>query len=103
MITRFRGIAKEVWEESVKEGNYEPDFREVKYLVVTINGVIEIINPYVTCENRTFDDKSIKVGRDNNYLRFVMNHDEIIDIPKEQILYVKKTYGDFICCDKISK
>ena len=96
MIKRFRGIAKELWEEECKTSEYVKDFREEKYFIDMINGTIEIINPYMVLETRSFDSTTHLSDRDNNYLRFVIDDDNIIDIPKENIIYIHTKYGEFM-------
>ena len=94
MIKRFRGKAKEEWEEEVAECGYVQDFIETKYFIDMNNGALEIINPTLVIDTRNWNDFTHTDNRDNNYLRFVLNDDEIIDIPKENIIYIKTSYGE---------
>lgn len=96
MIKRFRGMAKELWEEECKTSEYVEPFREVRYLIDMTNGTIEIINPYMVIDTRNWNDFAHFDSRDNNYLRFVLDDDNVIDIPKENIIYINTKYGDFI-------
>ncbi|MGL5714201.1 MAG: hypothetical protein ACRCX2_14370 [Paraclostridium sp.] len=96
MIKMFRGIAKENWQEQCKQEDYVTPFREARYFIDMINGTIEIINPDLVIDNRNWDDRVCLPDRDNNYLRFVLDENNVIDIPKENIIYVHTKHGDFI-------
>ena len=90
MIQRFKGIAKELWEEECEYEEYVSPFVGKEYEIYTTNGTIIITNPKVVinspgCNNERTD-----------FLRVVINHDEVIDIPKSNILYVKEKDIEFI-------
>lgn len=100
MMKRFRGTAKEKWEEQCRLNKYVKPFREEKYLISMINGTIEIINPFIVVDTRNWNDCTNSKSRDNNYLRFILDDENIIDIPKENIIYINTKYGSLISQDE---
>lgn len=90
---RFIGIAEKEWQEQCKIEEYVDDFQEVTYLIDMINGIIEVKNPIGVYDVRSFNDSTCFYNRDNNYLRFVLDVDDIIDLPKENIIYIQTKYG----------
>ena len=58
-----------------------------KYIINTINGLVEVENPKIVLDTNVYRDSKTE----DNYLRFVMDieKNEIIDIPKKNILYVR--------------
>lgn len=57
-----------------------------KYKIHTINGLVEVESPILVLDTNIYRDSKT----DDNYLRFVMDIEtnEIIDIPKKNILYI---------------
>lgn len=100
MIKKFRGTAKEKWEEQCRLNEYVKPFREERYLISMTNGDIEVINPFIVVDTRNWNDFRHFDSRDNNYLRFVLDDYNIIDIPKENIIYINTKYGRFISKDE---
>ena len=95
MINRFVGTGRKEWEETVREARrnngYVSDFIVTEYFNKTINGCISLLNPYNFIDNE----------RDSNHLRIVINFNEIIDIPYENILYIRTNYREQIDMDKV--
>lgn len=58
-----------------------------KYTINTINGLVEVNKPQLVLDTNVYRDSKT----DDNYLRFVMDieKNDIIDIPKKNILYVR--------------
>lgn len=58
-----------------------------KYTINTINGLVEVENPKIVLDTNVYRDSKTE----DNYLRFVMDieKNDIIDIPKKNILYVR--------------
>lgn len=59
----------------------------IKYTIETKNGAIEVIDPFMICDTSVYRDHK----NDNNYIRIVkdVETNEIIDIPKENVLCIK--------------
>ncbi len=58
-----------------------------KYTIHTINGLVEVEKPQLVLDTNVYRDSKTE----DNYLRFVMDieKNDIIDIPKKNILYVR--------------
>lgn len=58
-----------------------------KYTIHTINGLVEVEKPQLVLDTNIYRDSKTE----DNYLRFVMDieKNDIIDIPKKNILYVR--------------
>ena len=88
----FKGKGLERWKDSLKsiKDIYEVDanaYIYTTYTVYTKEGNINIIDPY-------WEGDSVAFGEyEQKYLRFALDHDDILDIPKENILFVRTKHG----------
>ena len=102
---KYVGNAKDLWYEECdnsKGSTYVKDFIGEKYIIETINGTIKVDYPYWIGENRPYDRKqeNANENRDNNFLTIALNHDNIIEIPKENIIYIYKNTSEYLTFEK---